>query len=61
MQMHDHFAEQRAKEELCRGPRGFKDQIDIWELLWSKYWLTEFFCDLYAVYTLGPVYCSPLR
>jgi hypothetical protein len=56
MQMHDHFAEQRAKEGLRRGPRGFKDQIDIWELLWSKYWLTEFFCDLYAVYTLGPAF-----
>jgi hypothetical protein len=56
MQMHDRFAEQRAKEELRRGPRGFKDQIDFWELLWSKYWLTEFFCDSYAVYTLGPAF-----
>jgi len=55
-QMHDHFAEQRAKEGLRRGPREFKAQIDIWELLWSKYWLTEFFCDLYAVYTLGPAF-----
>jgi hypothetical protein len=55
-QMHDYFADQRAKERLRRGPREFKDQIDMWELLWSKYWLMEFFCDLYAVYTLGPAF-----
>ncbi len=54
--IHDHFAAQRAKEELRRGPRGFKAQIDLWELLWSKYWLTEFFCDLYAALTLGPAF-----
>jgi len=54
--IHDHFAAQRAKEEQRRGPRGFKDQIDLWELLWSKYWLTEFFCDLYATLTLGPAF-----
>ena len=41
---------------LRHGPRAFKDQGDLWELLWSKYWLTEFFCDLYAVCTLGPAF-----
>jgi hypothetical protein len=55
-QLHDHFAEQRAKEELRRGPQGFKDQIDAWEILWTKYWLTEVFCDLFAVFTLGPAF-----
>ena len=54
--IHDHFASERAKEELRRGPRGFKDQIDLWELVWSEYWLTEFFCDLYATLTLGPAF-----
>jgi hypothetical protein len=54
--LHDHFARLRAKEAQRRGPRGFKDQIDMWELLWSKFWLMEFFCDLYAVYTLGPAF-----
>jgi hypothetical protein len=54
--IHDHFAAQRAKENLRRGPRGFKEQTDLWELLWSKYWLTEFFCDLYAAFTLGPAF-----
>jgi hypothetical protein len=55
-QVHDYFSEQREKEARRRGPRGFKHQIEIWELLWSKYWLTEFFCDLYAVFTLGPAF-----
>lgn len=54
--IHDHFAAQRAKEGARRGPRAFKDQGDLWELLWSKYWLTEFFCDLYAACTLGPAF-----
>ena len=55
-EIHDYFAEQRDKQALRRGPREFKEQIDLWELLWSKYWLTEFFCDLYAVSTLGPAF-----
>ena len=54
--IHDHFAAQRATEGPRRGPRAFKDQSDLWELLWSKYWLTEFFCDLFAVCTLGPAF-----
>ena len=54
--IHDYFAEQRAKEARRRGPREFKEQISLWEHLWSKYWLMEFFCDLYAVYTLGPAF-----
>jgi hypothetical protein len=54
--IHDHFAAQRTKEGLRHGPHAFKDQGDLWELLWSKYWLTEFFCDLYAVCTLGPAF-----
>ena len=54
--IHDHFAEQHAKEARRHGPREFKEQGALWELLWSKYWLMEFFCDLYAVYTLGPAF-----
>lgn len=54
-QIHDYFARQRVKEAPKRGPQGFKDQIDIWEILWTK-WLVEFFCDLFAVFTLGPAF-----
>jgi hypothetical protein len=55
-EVHDYFAAQRDKQALRRGPRAFKDQINLWELLWSKYWLAEFFCDLYAVSVLGPAF-----
>jgi hypothetical protein len=27
-----------------------------WEIAWVKYWMAEFFCDLFAVYTLGPAF-----
>ena len=55
-EIHDYFANQRAKEKPRRGPQDFKDQIDIWEIVWTKWWLVEFFCDLYAVFTLGPAF-----
>jgi hypothetical protein len=54
--LHDHFADQRSKQTLRRGPQGFRDDLDTWEILWVKYWLAEFFCDLFAIFTLGPAY-----
>jgi hypothetical protein len=53
--LHDYFARRRATEARRRGPQGFKDEIDVWEILWTK-WLVEFFCDLFAVFTLGPAF-----
>ena len=53
---HDYFAGRRETEETRRGPRGFKESIDRWEILWTKYWLMEFFCDLFAAATLGPAF-----
>lgn len=55
-EVHDHFSSESAKQNLRHGPRSFAEQLDVWELLWSKYWLTEFFCDLFAVATLGPAF-----
>lgn len=54
--LHDYFLEESEKQALRRAPSGFGQQLMIWELLWSKYWLTEFFCDLFAVATLGPAF-----
>jgi len=31
-------------------------EAKILELSWIKYWGMEFFCDLFAIYTLGPAY-----
>lgn len=54
--VHDYFAGERDKHARRRAPSGFKFQADLWEHLWSKYWLTELFCDLYAAATLGPAF-----
>jgi hypothetical protein len=54
--VHDHFAGQRATDGTRRSPRGFRADLDIWEVYWITYWLTEFFCDLFATYTVGPAY-----
>ena len=55
-QVHDYFASKRDIEGGRRGPQEFKDMLDVWEILWIKYWLVEFFCDLFAVATLGPAF-----
>jgi hypothetical protein len=54
--VHDYFGDRRDKQTMRRGPREFTEQINLWEVLWTKYWLPEFFCDLYGALTLGPVY-----
>jgi hypothetical protein len=54
--LHEQFAERRVREGSRRGPQSFRDEIDIWEVIWTPYWLFEFFCDLFAVFTLGPAF-----
>lgn len=51
-----HFVEEKAKEEYRRGPRHFCDLLHTWQKSWIKFWVEEFFCDLYAIYTLGPAF-----
>jgi hypothetical protein len=53
--VHDHFAQKREKESSRRGPISFMQDFDIWEHRWTK-WLVEFFCDLFAVFALGPAF-----
>jgi hypothetical protein len=31
-------------------------QIQLWRTCWTKYWMEEFFCDLFGVVTVGPAY-----
>ncbi len=38
-----------------RGP-DTSEQAETWLQNWYQYWATEFFCDLFAVYTLGPAF-----
>jgi hypothetical protein len=48
-------AEKRA-EDRRRGPRQPAFTLPRWEAAWVKYWMVEFFCDLFAVYVLGPAF-----
>jgi hypothetical protein len=43
------------KETRRRGPDVYKFYIERWKKSWEN-WGREFFCDLFAVFTLGPAY-----
>lgn len=47
---------ERGKANRRIGPEAFAYFIDLWETMWVRSWLVEFFCDLFAVYTLGPAF-----
>jgi len=38
-----------------RGPTAYSQYIETWRNNWIS-WMEELFCDLYAVYTLGPAF-----
>ena len=44
---------QKHKESRRRSPESFYEYLCLWEALWIKFWLEEFFCDLFGIYTLG--------
>lgn len=51
----NHFEEEKLKAEERRGPDIY-DMLSAWQTSWIKFWVEEFFCDLYGVYTLGPAF-----
>lgn len=44
-------ARRRSKQ-----PLSVIDRLGIWQYSWIKWWANEFFCDLFAVFTLGPAF-----
>lgn len=42
-------------EERRQGPEEFRVYLYLWERSWWR-WVIEFFCDLFAIYTLGPAF-----
>lgn len=52
----NHFEGEKAKAEYRRGPRSLCDLLHTWQKSWIKFWVEEFFCDLYGVYILGPAF-----
>lgn len=52
-----YFEDERKGNLRSTGPRRyFGDVIDILEYAWTVAWANEIFCDLFAIYTLGPAY-----
>ncbi|MEM9954855.1 MAG: hypothetical protein AAF846_24830 [Chloroflexota bacterium] len=51
----DHLESERRSNSRSRGIKAKKLYIDLWEKSWVD-WLVEFFCDLVAIYTLGPAF-----
>ena len=50
------FRDEMIAAERLRKPVGLRDQLELWMTSWSKYWMQEFFCDLFAVSTAGPAF-----
>jgi len=48
--------DETVKESRRNGPIANATDLDLWRLCWVRFWLTEFFCDLFAVCTLGPAF-----
>jgi hypothetical protein len=51
-----HFEQEKLNAEVSRGPQQLYDLLHSWQRSWIRYWMVEFFCDLYAVYTLGAAF-----
>jgi hypothetical protein len=54
--MVEHFSEAIQSAERLRGPDGQIFRIELWTSCWVKYWMEEFFCDLFGVLTAGPAF-----
>ena len=52
---HTYLAGELRKEDTGLGPKTFKQYLMTWIGCWLS-WAIEFFCDLYAVYMVGPAF-----
>jgi hypothetical protein len=51
-----HFDNEMLAAERLRNQQARLFQLQLWRTCWTKYWMEEFFCDLFAVLTAGPAY-----
>ena len=51
-----HFKDETTAAQRIRKPNGMIHQIRVWDTSWAKYWMQEFFCDLFGVMTTGPAF-----
>ncbi len=52
----EHFHTIAHEREGGRTPEQERNRLRTWEFYWGKYWIFEFYCDLFATYTLGPAF-----
>jgi hypothetical protein len=52
----EHFENEIVAAERLRNQEAHVFQLQLWRTCWVKYWMEEFFCDLFGVLTAGPAY-----
>ena len=55
-EMVKHFRNEITVAERVRKPGGKFHQLRLWDTSWARYWMQEFFCDLFGVLTIGPAF-----
>jgi len=45
-----------SRLERGKSPEGSRIALRAWESSWVRGWMAEFFCDLFAVFTVGPAF-----
>jgi hypothetical protein len=51
-----HIETELEKEKRRGSPEPFSEYLELWLICWLKGWAEEFFCDLFAVCTVGPAF-----
>ena len=51
-----HFRDATARTDRLLNVEDKLHQIQLWRTCWDKYWMEEFFCDLFGVLTTGPAF-----
>ncbi|SKA41326.1 hypothetical protein SAMN02745126_06487 [Enhydrobacter aerosaccus] len=51
-----YFQREALAADRLRNQEARLFQIQLWRTCWAKYWMEEFFCDLFGVLTVGPAY-----
>jgi len=54
--LRDHFAKEQRRADRGRSPAIVNARLQLWETLWTKYWMEEFFCDVFAANAVGPAF-----
>ena len=51
-----YFRDETATADRVRKPEGKFYQLRLWNISWTKFWVQEFFCDLFGVLMVGPAF-----